>query len=294
MSDDNNDGFSVPDSSSTSLMPDSDFSGDNPSPLIFDFYREQSAQYFRQDTNGLGPAYLVGYSVFELNNVAPMLDPEDVDLEILIASLAGSLTRGQRAKLAILLGKLVSIFEGRVSSTLSSSTDVTPPSSMIENTSTEEHTTPGFPPRDPVHQRTTESLSALSITLPTTPAIFRSRFMEGKFAILPNLPHPSIRMVDDHEYVSLKEIVADFLARATPHKEVDSSFTGSNVSRVGESNRALSIHAKAASLSPSKTQQWFFSLMSGRMISRSSRQIRVSERENPCGSKPLPSFLHME
>jgi hypothetical protein len=85
MSDDDNDDLSVPDSSSTSPMTDSDFSGDNRSPLIFDFYREQSAQYFRQDTDGLGPAYLVGYIVFELNNVAPMLDPEDVDLEILIA-----------------------------------------------------------------------------------------------------------------------------------------------------------------------------------------------------------------
>jgi hypothetical protein len=74
--------------------------------------------------------------------------------------------------------------------------------------------------------------------------------MEGKFAILPNLPHPSIRMVDDHAYVSLKEIVADFLAHATPHEEVDPSFTGSNVSRVGESNRARSIHAKATSLFP--------------------------------------------
>jgi hypothetical protein len=85
MSDDDNDDLSVPDSRSTSPMTDSDFSGDNRSPLIFDFYREQSAQYFRQDTDGLGPAYLVGYIVFELNNVAPMLDPEDVDLEILIA-----------------------------------------------------------------------------------------------------------------------------------------------------------------------------------------------------------------
>jgi hypothetical protein len=128
---------------------------------------------------------------------------------------------------------------------------------MIENPSSpnvspDKDSSPRFPQRDPARQRTTESLSSLSITLPTTPAIFRSRFMEGKFAILPNLPHLSNCMVDDHAYVSLKEIVADFLAHATPHEEVDSSFTGSNVSRVGESNHACSIHAKAASLFPLK------------------------------------------
>ena len=138
----------------------------------------------------------LGYSVFELNNVASMLDPEDVDLEILIASLAGSLSRGQRAKLAILLGKLVPML--KIPSSISDPT-VSP---------TGEHTPSISPPtRDSPTGQKSESLS---ITPPTTPALFRSRFMEGKFAILPNLPHPSIRMVDDHAYVSLKQIVSDF------------------------------------------------------------------------------------
>ena len=234
MSDDDNDCLSSDAASSLIITEDNDSSKEHGSPLIFDFHREESAQYFRRDVDGLGPAYLVGYSVFELNNVASMLDPEDVDLEILIASLAGSLSRGQRAKLAILLGKLVPML--KIPSSISDPT-VSP---------TGEHTPSISPPtRDSPTGQKSESLS---ITPPTTPALFRSRFMEGKFAILPNLPHPSIRMVDDHAYVSLKEIVSDFLAHGTPHEEADTSFTGVNVTRVGESKRARTIHANAVSL----------------------------------------------
>jgi hypothetical protein len=201
---------------------------------MFDIHQEESAQYFRQDVDGLGPAYFVGYSVFEVNNVATMLDPEDVDLKILIASLAGYLSRGQRAKLTILLGKLLPMLE------------IPPTISDPTVSQTGKHTPSLSPPtRDSPNEQKSESLS---IMLPTTPALFRSRFMEGKFAILLNLPHPSIQMVDDHAYVSWQEIVYDFLAHGTPHEEVDSSFTGFNVTYVGESKRARTIHANAVSL----------------------------------------------
>lgn len=87
-------------------------SGEKPIPT-FNFGREQSSKYFRNDFHGLGPEYLVGYSVFELSNVAGMLHTADVDLEILIASLASTLSRGQRVKLAMILGRLVTILDNK-------------------------------------------------------------------------------------------------------------------------------------------------------------------------------------
>jgi len=54
-----------------------------------------------------------------------------------------------------------------------------------------------------------------SLTIPTvlpcSSQLMWSLYMKGKSAILPNLPRPSIRMIDEHAYVSLYDCVADLL-----------------------------------------------------------------------------------
>ena len=182
--------------------PENEFCEDFPRIPTFNFGREQSSNYFRHDYHGLGPEYLVGYSVFELNNVAALLDKADVSLEILIALLASTLSRGQRVKLAMILGKLVTILDKR--------------HPVNERSSEMEESAQQSPGND---------RSNLSIVVPTNPSMLRRRIMEGKYAILPNLPHPTIQKVGVHAYVSLKEIIADFLAHGTPFEKVCATTT---------------------------------------------------------------------
>ena len=47
--------------------------------------------------------------------------------------------------------------------------------------------------------------------LPCSSQLMRSLYMKGKNAILPNLPRPSVRLIDEHAYVSLYDCVADLL-----------------------------------------------------------------------------------
>ena len=46
-------------------------------------------------------------------------------------------------------------------------------------------------------------------TAPHTPKAIHSRIMEGKYAILPNLPHPAIRTTGDLAYVSIIDCIKD-------------------------------------------------------------------------------------
>ena len=43
-------------------------------------------------------------------------------------------------------------------------------------------------------------------------------YLEGHDALLPNLPHPVISMVDSHSYVSLFDVISDLLGHGS---EVD-------------------------------------------------------------------------
>jgi hypothetical protein len=43
--------------------------------------------------------------------------------------------------------------------------------------------------------------------------------MEGNHAVIANLPHPPVKWVGtDHAYVSLRDVVSDFLAYGTPYE----------------------------------------------------------------------------
>ena len=54
--------------------------------------------------------------------------------------------------------------------------------------------------------------------LPMSHNDIRSMYLEGRDALLPNLPHPVISMVDSHSYVSLFDVISDLLGHGS---EVD-------------------------------------------------------------------------
>ena len=73
--------------------------------------------------------------------------------------------------------------------------------------------------------------------------------MEGSYAILANLPHPPVRWVGtDHAYVSLKDVIADFLAHSTPYEKIRRPVVGVGVKQAGESLQAQGIMERAKAL----------------------------------------------
>ena len=191
--------------------------------LTFNFTRQASADFYQNEQNGLGAAYLVGYSTFHQKDVGAQLDKDEVELIILVTSLANTLTRGERAKLSLCFSKLLSTLNARnTKETRTSSLKISPD---------------------------TTSSTKLPVTVPTNPSLMRSRIMEGSHAILANLPHPSVRWVrSDHAYVSLKDVIADFLAHGTPYEKIRKPPEGEGVKRAGESKHAQDIWDRAKAL----------------------------------------------
>ena len=62
-----------------------------------------------------------------------------------------------------------------------------------------------------VRRITQSSTLPISIPVPTTKKQLRSIFTEGKNAIIPNLPHPQVRVVGEHAYILPSECLADYL-----------------------------------------------------------------------------------
>jgi hypothetical protein len=184
--------------------------------VAFDFAREASTNFFENEQKGLGASYLVGFSTFALRDVGHHLDKDEVELGILIASLASTLSRGERAKLSLCFSKLVSTLNAKRSPTKSPATF---PGLLQAN---------------------------WSVSVPTSPSLMRSRVMEGSHAILANLPHPPVKLIGtDHAYVSLKDIIADFLAHGTPYEKIEKPALGEGVRRAGESRQAQQILERA-------------------------------------------------
>ena len=187
------------------------------------FTREASTNFFENEQKGLGAAYLVGFSTFALKDVAHHLDKDEVELGILVASLASTLSRGERAKLSLCFAKLVSVTSKSMSMLTKSPT--TSPGNMSL-----------YMPE-----------VKWPVTVPTSPSLMRSRVMEGNHAILTNLPHPPVKWVGtDHAYVSLRDVVSDFLAHGTPYEKIGSPPNkGEGVRTAGQSRQAQEILERA-------------------------------------------------
>ena len=56
--------------------------------------------------------------------------------------------------------------------------------------------------------------------IPDSDANLRRWYTVGSHSILQNLPHPKIRIVDNHSYVSVKQCIADFLGKGYAPEKV--------------------------------------------------------------------------
>lgn len=210
--------------------------------LQFNFRREESARYFRHEKVKLGAASLVGYSCFEQDNIAHCLDPEEVNLQIVIAFLASTLSRGNRSRLSITFGKIVSQIA------LGHNTNVELNSLLSAEILDNQQIGSVMNLVHPISQSSPHP-KCWSLSIPDNPPEMRRRVMEGKFSLIGNLPHPYVEMVGCHAYVSLSEIIADFLGHGTPYETVDSSHSSMmSVTRIGESSFAKSIISRAKEL----------------------------------------------
>jgi hypothetical protein len=175
-----------------------------PGAPSFNFSCDHNRDYFQVESNhGLGRAYLVGQSQFKLGIVGPDLNCNEVDMHLSIACLVGSITSGQRDKLATVLRQVVAVTQQQCSD-----------------------------------QRVT---SKWTTQVPTTPAELRAKYVEGKYALLPNLPRPPVHIVGDHAYVSLKDCVADLLGHGLEVDSIERVGSDIKVTRISNSLRAQRI-----------------------------------------------------
>jgi len=96
----------------------------------------------------------------------------------------------------------------------------------------------------------------LSIHLPQTPSSVRQRFMEGTFAVLPNLPHPDVKTLGEFSFVSLKECVQDLLAHGVSIEKIQQSADDTEennnnnvVRKVRECKESKALYNRSQSLS---------------------------------------------
>jgi hypothetical protein len=88
-------------------------------------------------------------------------------------------------------------------------------------------------------------------TLPTCYAKLRSMYTEGKHAIIPNLPSPSVIKVCRHSYMSLREAVAHHLAFATAAEITAFDDLNSGIKNLLCSKRSKELFQKAQEINHS-------------------------------------------
>ncbi len=159
----------------------------SPLPPTFDYFTSQQSQlYFKQQNAGLGAAYLVAKTQFAMPSVAARLDSIEVSFRIKLASLICTLTRHHHDQLAVLFDDAGKIL---------------------------------------LKQEMTKSCESNWFTnIPRIPKEMRSLYMKGMDALIPNLPRPTVQLIQEHAYVSLRDCVADLLGHG---------FNVDNIAEVG-------------------------------------------------------------
>jgi hypothetical protein len=177
-----------------------------PGPQHFSSANAISQNFFTSKymSKGLGKALLVSQSQYQLMNIASQMKHNEVSLQLEIAELSCNLSTNQRRKLASILSACEEFF---------------------------------------MKQR--EHESQLSASWPTSiPRSLKeicSFYMEDSWAIIPNLPCPTVRTVGVHAYVSLNDCVVDLLGHGIPIGLIEDDSTSQMVRTISESIRAKSI-----------------------------------------------------
>ena len=213
------------------------------SGLDFQFEREASRNFFEREVNGRGTEALVSLATkqeFDPNN---NMDSEEQAMHIQLANLVSRISRGDREALAGVLEKVGTCMK----------------KSLLQSGRSSVHS--GQLSMDPTvygqsrMQCGSSQHSARHTPIPTTPQMIRSIYVKGKYALLPNLPHPDVRNVMNHAYVSLTECIRDFLANGydTECFEATKPPDGT-VSRLADSEVLQAMYKKALSLHGDATE----------------------------------------
>jgi len=185
------------------------------------FSSQKSRKYFEMEYKGLGPAYLVSRSQFELKSISDgYIRDMEVELQLLIATLLCDISVGNKRKLVSMLKLYERVLILR---------------------------------QQAVRARENGEITSLrhwETQVPVDMAGIRRIYLEGAHALIPNLPRPRVRVLQNHSYVSLIDCIEDLLAHGVELDMITDDTTRSDrpiVSWMSESYRAREILTRAKS-----------------------------------------------
>jgi hypothetical protein len=184
-----------------------------PGPPDFSKANSVSQNFFASENagTGLGCALLVGQSQFQLTNITSKLQPKEVTLQLEIAELAYNLSTEQRRQLASILTSCEEILLSQ--------------------------------------REKTSNTSAWPTSIPRSLQDIRSFYLEGKWAIIPNLPCPTVQKIGEHAYVSLTDCVVDMLGHGISIELIEVEKSTDTVCTLSESLRAKTIAKNCQNIS---------------------------------------------
>jgi hypothetical protein len=179
-------------------------------PTFDNYLPFTSKRYFEMEQcNGIGAKSLVALASFHDVSAATLIKDEEASLHLNITRLLCSLTRCQMEDLGSIFGQLVPLMNAQLN--------------MVDG-----------------H-------SLWRTKIPTSPQEMRSLYTRGKYAIISNLPRPSVQSLSSHAYVSLKECVADLLGHGFDVDTIDNCTYNCTVNVISESQRAKDIYGRGSS-----------------------------------------------
>ena len=169
------------------IMPNLFTADDLVKPDFTKFNGEYNQRYFQEESRGRGAAYLVSMSSFK--NFDPMvkIDSREIKLQLDIARLVNTMSRNQKDIFGCILGQVMESATRR-SQAVSCSPDL-------------RYQFPEIP-------RSGEDIRRL--------------YIDGKFALLNNVPRPVATMLTTHAHVTVFDCLADFLGHGIPCRSIPS------------------------------------------------------------------------
>ena len=201
------------------------------SSIQLNFQREESQKYFEHHLQGRGTEALVCQALFHHFDPNSTLDEEQQSMHIQIATLVSRISCGERDILAKVLQKVEAHAKRTALDVVNRAAlesanrrlsaegphgDQSPPYSESKQPYSHskkpygKSNTPYGESNMPYGKKKIQN--TLQTHIPTTSQMIHSIYVKGKHALLPNLPHPMVTLINNHAYVPLKDCISDFLA----------------------------------------------------------------------------------
>ena len=175
--------------------------------------RDESFQYYNfSETKGDGAAYLVGNTIVGKINMYDSMENDDVTMHLLITKFVKTLSRIQRVEFAYIMEML---HDGYITKD-------------VDEEKMEMSTFSG------------SGKTSLQTYLPKTDTELGNIYLVGIKSIVNNLPRPTIKLVHNHSYVSIRQCISHFLANGKVAHKI--SFLKPTTKRyITDSDMAISV-----------------------------------------------------